>query len=290
MTALSENNGRRFEGRVALVTGAAGGIGAATARRLAEEGALLVLADRDKDGIEPVAEKLRADGFEAAAVLVDQTRPDDVDALFSAIVGTYDRLDVCFANAGFGRVEPFLDLSLSNWQRHVDVNLTGTFLICQGAARRMVSCGSGGSIVVTTSSGAVSPAALFAAYCSTKAALNMLVQVMAGELGPHDIRVNAVMPGVTETSMTQSLLDSGARALVESEIPLGRTASPDDIAAAVAYLASDESRFVTGTALLVDGGAASAGDHWFSCDYRIRGQSNWHLRHERIALDALPTG
>ncbi|WUI04071.1 SDR family oxidoreductase [Spirillospora sp. NBC_00431] len=274
----------RLDGRVALVTGGAGGIGAASALRLAEEGATVVIADRDAEGAERVAASLRAKGLPADAVALDQTDPAQVAAMFDGPLAAHDRLDVCFANAGWGRVGAFLDVPETDWRRHVEINLTGTFLVCQAAARRMVERGDGGSIIVNTSNGAVAPAALFAAYCSTKAALNMLVQVMAGELGGYDIRVNAVMPGVTATGMTREMLATGIGELIEAETPMGRVGRPEDVAAAVAYLASDDSAYVTGTAQLVDGGATHLVPRWFGTDYRRRGAPDWRLRH--TAVDA----
>ncbi len=260
------------ERKVALITGAAGGIGAAVAARLAHAGAALVLADRDEEGATRVANTL---GGDVRVVACDQTDGDQVDDLFSGL----DQLDLCFANAGWARVDPFLELPADVWRRCMDVNVTGTFLICQGAARMMAAGGRGGAMVVTASTGAIRPAAQFAGYCTAKAALNMLVQVMAYELGAYGIRVNAVMPGVTETPMTKVLLDSGARDQVNAETPMGRTGRPDDIAAAVAYLLSDDSSYVTGTSLLVDGGS-TMGSAWFGTDFRQRGAADWKLRHE----------
>jgi NAD(P)-dependent dehydrogenase (short-subunit alcohol dehydrogenase family) len=267
-------------GRVALVTGGAGGIGAAAAARLGAQGATVALADLDLAGAEAVAERLRGEGIEALALGCDQTDAEQVTALFEdSALTELGRLDVCFANAGFGRVDPFLEIPAEVWRAGIDVNLTGTFLVCQAAARRMIACGEGGSIVVTSSTGAIRPAAKFIAYCTAKAALNMMVQVMAYELGPHEIRVNAVMPGVTETAMTKPILDSGARDQVAAETPLGRPGRPEDIAAAVAYLAGGESSYVTGTSLLVDGGG-TLGSAWFATDNRRRGEAEWQLRHQ----------
>lgn len=269
----------RFAGQVCLVTGGASGIGAATAARFAREGAQVVIADLDGEGAQRVAKSLRADGAEAIGIRCDQTDAEDVAALLERVRAEFDRLDVCHANAGWCRVEPFVDIPAKVWKRHYDVNVTGTFLVCQAVARRMIECANGGSIVVTSSSGAVQPAAEFAAYCSAKAALNMMVAVMAYELGAHDITVNAVMPGVTETAMTEALLATGAREMFESESPLGRLGRPEDIAGAVAHLASEDARYVTGTSMLVDGGGG-IGASWFVTDFRTRGETNLRLRHE----------
>lgn len=269
-----------FDGKVALVTGGASGIGAATARRLAGFGASVVVADRNGAGAEATARGIRDEGATAVAVACDQTDENQVDALFGT-VGDFDRLDICVANAGWGRYGHFLEVSLESWRRTFDINVTGTFLICQRAAARMRELGRGGSIVVTTSSGAVEPVALFSAYCSAKAALNMMVTIMAYELGQFDIRANAVMPGITETAMTGGLLRTGAREYNEAEAPLGRLARPEDIADAIAFLAGDRSGYVNGAALMVDGGGSAFAPGWFGTDFRVRHGNHWVPRHEQ---------
>ena len=270
----------RLTGRVALITGGASGIGAATARRLADEGAMTVVADMDGSGAAGVAAEIAAAGGQATSACCDQTDAEQVDRLFAHVADAHSRLDICVANAGWGRYGAFLDVSLRTWQRTFDVNVTGTFLVCQAAARRMAELG-GGSIVVTSSSGAIEPVALFSAYCAAKAALNMMVRVMAYELGPHDIRVNAVMPGVTETGMTGALLETGVRDVVEAESPLGRLARPDDIAGTIAFLAGDDSAYVNGAALMVDGGGSAYWPGWFETDFRQRSAAQWALRDGR---------
>ncbi|MEU0468848.1 SDR family NAD(P)-dependent oxidoreductase [Amycolatopsis sp. NPDC006131] len=279
---MPENAAGDLAGQVALVTGAASGIGAATARRLARDGATIAVADINGDGVKAVAEDIVAAGGAATAMTCDQTDADQVAALF-ADLERLGSLDICVANAGWGRYGAFLDLSLSAWQKTFDVNVTGTFLVCQSAARRMVELGRGGSIVVTSSCGAVNPVALFSAYCSAKAALNTMVTVMAYELGQFDIRANAVMPGVTETAMTEALLDSGARDYTLAESPLGRNGRPEDVADAIAFLAGPHSGFVTGSSLLVDGGASTFSPGWFGADFRERHRANWTPRHVQWA-------
>lgn len=270
----------QFEGSLALVTGAASGIGAATATLLGERGAHVVIADINGEGAQQLAKELEERGMAATAITCDQTQPDDVEQLFARI-GELGPLGICVANAGYGEVGPFLDIPLSVWQRHYEVNVTGTFVVCQGAARQMAAAGQGGAIVVTSSSSTVVPAALFAAYSSAKAALNTLVAVMGYELGAYDIRVNAVMPGVTETAMTKSLLESDDRPLLDRGLPLGRPAQPIEVAAAIAFLASDDAAYVTGATLMVDGAGSSHGNGWFSTDFTDRGTARWRLRHKR---------
>jgi NAD(P)-dependent dehydrogenase (short-subunit alcohol dehydrogenase family) len=272
----------RFSGKVALITGAAGEIGASVARRLALEGARVVLADKNRQGVEAVAADLIRSGLSAVGVECDQTSSEQVESLFREHLA--GGLDVCFANAGWGRTDAFMDMPLETLRRTFDINVFGTFIVCQAAARAMVAAKRGGSIILTSSTGAQQAAALFGAYCAAKASLNMLARVMALELGAHDIRVNAVMPGVTATAMTSSLLKTKAKDLCEFEAPLGRVGRPEDIAGAVAFLASEDSGYVTGTSLLVDGGSTQNAAQWFSTDYRNRGRVEWKLRSEGVVL------
>ncbi len=278
---MTSNGTGGLAGKVALVTGAASGIGAATAKRLAADAATVVLADIDADGVKATAEDIATAGGEAVAMVCDQTDREQVDELFTGASPLADGLDICVANAGWGRFGPFLDIPLPVWQKTFDVNVTGTFSVCQAAARRMAAAGRGGSIVVTSSCGAVNPVALFAAYCSAKAALNTMVTVMAYELGQYDIRANAVMPGVTETAMTKPMLDHGARGYTEAESPLGRNGRPEDVANAVAFLVGDDSAFVTGACLLIDGGASTFSPGWFGTDFRRRHETAWTPRQEQ---------
>jgi NAD(P)-dependent dehydrogenase (short-subunit alcohol dehydrogenase family) len=255
-------------------------------RHLAEADHDLVVVDLDGDGAEASAAQACAAGSRAITLTCDQTDPDQVDHVFDTVRTEFGRLDVCVANAGWARVAPFLDVRLQDWRRTYDVNVHGTFSVCQAAARQMVSGERGGAIVLTSSSGAIVPAALFAAYCSAKASLNMLTSIMAYELGAHGIRVNAVMPGVTATAMTNGLLQTGAGEAIASEIPLGRLATPDDIAAVIAFLASDVASYVTGTSQLVDGGGSQYTPGWFANDFRVRGATDWRLRNvDRVPAD-----
>jgi NAD(P)-dependent dehydrogenase (short-subunit alcohol dehydrogenase family) len=272
----------KFAGKMALITGAAGDIGAAVAQRLASDGARVVLADKNREGVVKVAAALVDSGLSAVAVECDQTSSEQVESLFREHLS--GGLDICFANAGWGRPDAFIDMPLDTLRRTFDINVFGTVMVCQAAARAMVAGKRGGSIILTSSTGAQQAAALFGAYCAAKASLNMLARVMALELGAHDIRVNAVMPGVTATAMTSSLLKTAAKDLCEFEAPLGRIGRPEDIAGAVAFLAGDDSGYMTGTSLLVDGGSTQNATQWFSTDYRKRGRVDWKLRSECVVL------
>lgn len=240
----------RFTDRVAVVTGGASGIGLATARRLVAEGGRVVVADLDADALAAVADEL---GEAVVTVACDVAVEDDVERLVATAGERFGRLDVAFANAGIGSVARLVDLDLAEWSRVLTVNLTGPYILIKHAGRRL---GPGGSIVVTASLNAVQPGIGMGAYCTSKAGVAMLVQVAAMELGPAGIRVNAVAPGLVRTPLTEAItmfppiLDE----YVDNTV-LGRYAAPEEIAGLVAFLASDEAGYITGTLQLIDGGA-----------------------------------
>jgi NAD(P)-dependent dehydrogenase (short-subunit alcohol dehydrogenase family) len=232
----------RLEGKVAIVTGGASGIGRATAERFVAEGAQVVVGDLTEADLPGVVTRR-----------CDVTVEADVEQLAQAAVDEFGRLDIAFANAGIGAAQRIVDIDVDQWQRVLDVNLTGPLLTIKHAARRMTG---GGSIVVTASLNAVQPGVGFAAYCSSKAGVAMLVQVAALELGAAGIRVNAVGPGLVRTPLTEGafLLPAIEQGYVENT-PIGRYASPKEIAGFVTYLASDEASFVSGSLHLIDGAA-----------------------------------
>lgn len=271
----------RFTGRGALVTGAGGSIGRAAARRLASEGATLALFDIQTDELDLTRAQCLADGAPAAhGFEVDQTDEDRVADGVTQAAEALGGIDVLFANAGFGQFATFLATSSRAWQRHVDINFTGTFHVCQQVARHMVERREGGAIVINASSGAVRHADQLSAYCATKAGLRMLAIGMASELGIHGIRVNAVMPGAIESNMTAPMLvEDDHRQEILANTPLGRIGEPDDVAGLVAFLASDDAGYVTGESVLLDGGQTIHGHpRWFRQDYRDRNDERWTIR------------
>jgi NAD(P)-dependent dehydrogenase (short-subunit alcohol dehydrogenase family) len=248
---------RRFDGRVALVTGGGSGIGAATAARLAAEGARVWIADRDRDAGAAVAAGLQG----AEALMLDVTDPAAVEAAVERIIAVDDRLDVLVANAGITLEAAIWDTSPAQLAQVLDVNLTGAFRCAAAALRAMVARGAG-AVVFTASDAGLVGWPRQAAYCASKGALVALTRAAALDAAPHGVRVNCVCPGFTGTPLVEQWIASAedpeaARAEVAATQPLGRIAEPAEIAAAIAYLASDESAFVTGIALAVDGGVTA---------------------------------
>jgi NAD(P)-dependent dehydrogenase (short-subunit alcohol dehydrogenase family) len=237
----------RLDGRRAVVTGAGRGIGRACALALAAAGADVVALSRTASELDEV---VAAAGGRARAVACDVT---DAGAV-SDRIGALERVDVLVTSAGANIPEPFLDVPPEHLDALLAVNVRGTFLAAQAAARRMVATGGGAIVTVSSQMGHVGAAGR-TVYCATKHAVEGLTKALAVELAPHGIRVNAVAPTFVETPMTATFLaDPAFRADIERRIPLGRIGRPEDVAAAVVFLASPAARLVTGASLLVDGG------------------------------------
>jgi glucose 1-dehydrogenase len=245
----------RVDGKVALVAGSGGGIGGAGAAGLAREGAALLCADIDAAAAEATAARIRDAGGRANALALDVRDRPAVDAAIAAAVSGFGRLDALLDCAGVSQTAAFLDLDPGEWNRVIAVNLTGMFHLGQAAARQMVRQGSGGSIINVTSQLAEVARPERAAYVASKGGGRSLTQAMALELAPHGIRVNAIAPGPTLTGLTRaSYADPERRRATIAQIPLGRLGEPEDIVGAILFLASDESRWVTGSTVTVDGG------------------------------------
>jgi len=243
----------RLEGKVAVITGAASGIGQGTALRFAEEGADLALADIDEAGLEETAEEVRRLGRRALTRRTDVRERAQVEALVEAATSELGGLDVMFANAGVGRGEPFLEGTDEQYGFVMDVNMRGVYLCGQVAARAMIARGAGGSIINTASTYAEVTAPNSAVYSASKGGVRMLTKGMAVELGPHGIRVNCLGPGWIRTGMNP-LTDETRLERILPGVPLGRVGTPRDVAGAALFLASDDAAYVTGVILFVDGG------------------------------------
>ena len=252
--------GKRFIDKVVLVTGGAGAIGSAAVRRFAAEGAKVAILDRDGATAAQLADELAKAGSEALAVTADVGSETEVDAALTEIVSRFGRLDVLFNNAGIsGKVAPVHELDISDWDDIIRVNLRGIFLVQRAALRAMVAGKTKGNVVNMGSSMAGwDVLAGGSGYAASKHAVLGLTRIAALDMAPYGIRVNAICPGVIETRLGVPAGDDDAYrvgvARFANRIPLRRIGEPDDVAAAVAFLASDEARHVTGVGWLIDGG------------------------------------
>jgi NAD(P)-dependent dehydrogenase (short-subunit alcohol dehydrogenase family) len=244
---------RGLEGKGVLISGGSSGIGAAAALRFLEEGSRVVIAGLDAQQVDTVVGDLAARG-EISGLACDVARIEEAERLVQAADETLRGVDVLLNNAGIAWKEPFLDIDAANWDRIIDVNLRGMFLVAQGVARRMAERGHG-VIVNMASTNALGGEADFAHYNASKGGVLQLTRTMAVELGPKGIRVNCLCPGFIDTPLNEGLASADEAAVyARDRIPLGRAGSADEVAAAYAFLASDESSFVHGEALVIDGG------------------------------------
>ncbi|HVA90633.1 MAG TPA: beta-ketoacyl-ACP reductase [Chloroflexota bacterium] len=248
----------RLKDRVALVTGASRGIGKATARRFAQEGATVCLADVQAEALEATVAGLRAEGLAVSGAALDVTNRDQVDAVIGDLAASHGRIDILVNNAGVLRDNLLFKMSDDDWQQVVDVHLKGAFLCCRAAQKVMVPQ-KYGRIVNLSSTSALGNRGQ-TNYAAAKAGLQGLTKTLAIELGKFGITCNAVAPGFIETDMTRA---TAARMgvpferfveMATQEIPVGRTGQPEDVAAAILFLASEEAGFVSGQVLYVAGG------------------------------------
>lgn len=254
----------RLDAQVAIITGGARGIGFGIAERFAREGASVVLAQRSAKEGESAVEAITAAGGRAVTIATDITDEASVQALVEHTVEAYGRLDVLVNNAGTGIAEQIWDLDYASYERVMNVNVGGTLLCMKYASRVMMAAGRGSIINISSIQGLL-PLPQSAVYAATKGAVNLITQQAALDLGPHSIRVNAIAPGFIDNPMMNEYCDlvsptpGATLSAAKKSIPLGRLGSPADIAGAALFFASDDSAWVTGTTLLVDGGSLCHG-------------------------------
>jgi NAD(P)-dependent dehydrogenase (short-subunit alcohol dehydrogenase family) len=253
----------RLAGRVAVVTGGGGGIGAGICRAFAREGAVVAVADLNLESARRAAAEIAAESRRATAYGFDVTEASAVTAAADEIERTLGPLEIWVNNAGISHVVPFLDLSEELWDAELRVNLKGTFIGCQAAIRRMLPRRRGVVLNMSSQSGKMG-ASQYAAYCASKFGVIGLTQSLALEFARQGIRVNAICPGVVMTELWDNQIEDYARKrdlavdqvrpYLEDKVPMGRLCTVDDVAGTAVYLASDEAAFVTGQAVNVTGG------------------------------------
>ncbi|WP_033828973.1 SDR family NAD(P)-dependent oxidoreductase [Bacillus andreraoultii] len=242
----------RLENKVAIITGGGGGIGRATALRFAKEGAQVVVSDlQEEKGVETV-HLIKETGGDGLFIKTDMTNPTEVEALIEETIKAYEKIHILFNNAGVSSLEKKLpNVSLEEWQKVVDINMTGVFL---GMKYVLPKIQKGGSIINTASIAGIKGQKLVAAYSASKASVIALTKTAATEYGRKNIRVNAIAPGIIDTEMVTDWKKTDKWPILSTANALRRIGKPNEVANAVLFLASDESSFITGETIIIDGG------------------------------------
>jgi NAD(P)-dependent dehydrogenase (short-subunit alcohol dehydrogenase family) len=248
---------RRFEGRVAMITGGSSGLGRATAVRLASEGANVVAADIDVEGGEETRRLVEEQGAKCLVVKTDVTSASDVENAIAEAVKTFGRLDVLFPSAGIGAGGTVVDVTEERWNRVLDLDLKGVFLSCKYAIPEMRKVGAGAIVTVASIGGMQGRSG--APFAAAKAGVVNLTRSMAISHAKENIRANCICPGWIPTAINRGLDDPERRKQIEARHPMGYLGKPEDVAAAVAFLASDDASWITGAILPVDGGYLACG-------------------------------
>ena len=244
----------KLKNKVAIVTGSKRGIGKSIALELAKEGAKVVVSDIDLKECQSVCDEIKKIGSDAIAVKCDVSQKKDVDAMIKKSIQKFKKIDILVNNAGVFLTKPFIQMTEKDWDFVLDINLKGLFLCTNAVAKQMIKQKNGKIISIASIAGEVG-FMNSSAYCASKAGIINLTRELAMELSPHNINVNAVAPGVIATEMTEDMLrDKNTKEVLLANIPLGRIGQPEEIGKAIVFLASDDSNFITGHTLVVDGG------------------------------------
>ena len=244
----------KLKDKVAIVTGSGRGIGRAIALELAREGAKVVVTSRHTEECDEVCAVIASDGGESLCVQCDVSKKEDVDRLVKETLEKFGRIDILVNNAGVVRQSPLTETTEEDWDFVIDINLKGVFLACKAVAPILMKQKSGKIVSIASIAGEIGFPNT-AAYCASKGGIVNLTRELALEMAPYNVNVNAVAPGVIETSMTEGMLsEEESRKGLLMQIPMGRVGKPEEIAKAVAFLTSDDASYITGETLTVDGG------------------------------------
>lgn len=244
---------KELEGKIAVVTGGARGIGKAISQTLAKEGAHVILCDLDYKSAQRTANDIQNQGFAASAVKMDVSCSEEVKKVFEDILSKYARVGILINNAGISSLTPFEDISEEEWDKVISVNLKGTFLCSQAVMRAMISQRGGKIVNIASLAGKVGGILVGAHYSAAKAGIICLTKSLAKRMAPYGVNVNAVAPGPIKTKMTDSWPENEKEKFRRS-IPLGHFGNPEDVAETVLFLVSDRARFITGEIIDVNGG------------------------------------